>query len=54
MPLALSTCVLFILFTQSVNGAQFLDITVLSVLFVLFPPVFHTVVVPLTSMYALL
>ena len=33
MPLALSTCVLFILLMQSVNGAQFLNTTFLLLLF---------------------
>ena len=54
MALALSICVLLISLMQSVNGAQFLSI----IFFLLFEfaavPVFGTVIVPLTSIYALL
>ena len=41
---------------QSLNGAQFLTVTFLLVLFAAAPAaaVFRTVIVPLTSMYALL
>ena len=51
MSLALSTCVLFILLMQSVNGAQFSNITFLFLLFgVAAVPVFKIVIVPLTCM----
>ena len=54
MSLALSISVLFISLMQSVNGAQHLII----IFFLLFEtvavPAFATVIVPLTSMYALL
>ena len=54
MPLALSTWVLFILFMQSVNGAQFLNIAFLFVLLAAAPSaaVLLTVIFPLTSIYA--
>ena len=54
MPLALSTCVLLISFMQIVNGAQFLNITFLLVLFASASAaaVLLTVIVPLTRMYA--
>ena len=54
MPLALSTWVLFILFMQSVNGAQFLNIAFLFVLVAAAPSaaVLLTVIFPLTSIYA--
>ena len=51
MSLALYTCVLFISLMQSVNGAQFLNITFLP----LFPPPAAnaaTVIVPLRNIYA--
>ena len=52
MYLALSISVLFTSLMQSVNGAQFLII----IFFLLFgfaaSPVFETVIVPLTSIYA--
>ena len=52
MSLALSICVLFILITQSVNGAQFL----INIFFLLFGfaavPVFGTIIFRLTSIYA--
>ena len=53
---ASSTCVLFISVMQTANGAQFLNITFLLVLFTTAPAaaVFGTVIVPLTSMHALL
>ena len=53
MSLALSTCILFILHMQSVNGAQFSNITFLPVLFaaVAAAAVFGTVIVSLTCMY---
>ena len=52
--LALSTCVLFISLMQLKNGAQFLNITFLLVLFAAAPTsdVSSTVIVPLISMYA--
>ena len=51
MSLSLSTCVLFISLIQSVNGAQFLNVTYL-MLFL--PPAANsaTVIVPLKSIYA--
>ena len=51
---AKSNCVLFISVKQVVNGAQFLNITFLLVLFTAATSaaVFGTVIVPLTSMYA--
>ena len=51
---ALSIWVLFILLTQLVNGAQFLDITFLAALFAAAPSaaVLLTVIFPLTSIYA--
>ena len=52
MSLALSICVLFILITQSVNGAQFL----IHIFFPLFGfaavPLFRTIIFGLTSIYA--
>ena len=51
MSLGVSTCVLFIPLNQSVNRAQFLNVTLL----LLFPPPASntaTVIVPLTSIYA--
>ena len=48
MSLALSACILFILLMQSVNVAQFLNITSFT-LFLL--PVFAVVLVPLISIY---
>ena len=50
---ALSFCVLFILLKQLVNGAQFLNITFLLVLFAAAPPaaVLLTVIFPLASIY---
>ena len=48
MCFALSTCVLFISLIQSVNGAQFLNITFL----LLSPAPPATDIVPLTSIYA--
>ena len=51
MPVVLSICVVFISLMQSVNGAQFLNTTSIS----LFPPPASnsaTVTVPLTSIYA--
>ena len=54
MSLALSTCVLFILLIQLVNGAKFLNTTFLLVLFALEPAaaVLLTAIVPLTRTYA--
>ena len=53
MSLSLSTCVLFISLMQSVNGAQFLNITFLFLLFgAADVPVFRILRVPLTCMYA--
>ena len=50
---ASSTCVLFIPLMQLVKGARFLNITFLSVsLGTAAVPVFETVIVTLTSMYA--
>ena len=48
MPLALSSCVLFISLMQSVNGAQFLNIAFLLILFAAAGAtvVFGTVLVP--------
>ena len=49
--LALSTCVLFISLMQLVNGAQFLNITFLFLLFgAAAVPMLFTYIVPLTSM----
>ena len=50
---ALSIWVLFILLMKLVNGAQFLNITFLFVLFAAPPPpaVLLTVIFPLTSIY---
>ena len=51
MSLALSICVLFISFMQSVNEAQFLNTS--SILLFLLPPANSaTVIVPFTSIYA--
>ena len=54
MSLALSTCVFLISLMQIVNGAQFLNITFLPVLFAVAgeAAVLLTVIVPLTRMYA--
>ena len=54
MSLTLSTCVLSISLMQLVNGAQFLNITFLLVLFVSASAaaVLLTVIVPLTRIYA--
>ena len=54
MHLALSICVLLISFIQLVNGARFLNITFLLVLFAAAPPeaVLLTLIVPLTRIYA--
>ena len=54
MSLVLSTCVLLISLMQLVNGAQFLNITFLSVLLALASAgaVLLTVIVPLTKIYA--
>ena len=54
MPLALSTCVLFILLKQLENGAQFLVITNLLELFAnaTAAVVFGMVTDPLTTLYA--
>ena len=56
MSLALSTCVLLISLMQLVNGAQFLNITFLLVLFASASAAaaLLTVIVPLTKIYALL
>ena len=52
MSLALFTCVLFILLTQSLNGAKFLNITFFPTLFRTGAfPVFDIVRVPLTCIY---
>ena len=52
----LSICVLFILFMQSENGAQFLNTTSTLLLFTIVgvTAVFGTVIVPLASIYATL
>ena len=50
MTLVLSTCVLFISFTQPVNGAQFLDFSFLLLLFTATYAVFLTDIISLTSM----
>ena len=54
MYLAISTCVLFISLMQSVNGAQFVNVTFLLVLFAAAPSaeVSSTDLFPLTSIYA--
>ena len=54
MSLALSTCVLLISLIHLVNGAQFLNITFLLVLFTAAPAaaVLLTLIVPLTRIYA--
>ena len=54
MSLTLSTCVLLISLMQIVNGAQFLNITFLLVLFApaSAAAVLLTVIVPLTRIYA--
>ena len=53
MSLALSACVLFFSLMQSVYGAQFLNTFSLFILFGAAPvPVFGTVIVPLTAIYA--
>ena len=53
MSLALSICVLFVSLIQPVNGAQFLNTSSLFLLFgAASVPVFGTVIVPLTAMYA--
>ena len=55
MLLALTFCVFFISLMQSVNGAQFLNTTSISLLlFATAGPtaLFETVIVPLTSIYA--
>ena len=54
MSLVLSTYVLLISLMQLVNGAQFLNITFLLVLFAVAPSeaVLLTVIVPLTRIYA--
>ena len=54
MSLALSICVLLISLIQLVNGAQFLNITFLSLLFTAAPAaaVLSTLIVPLTGIYA--
>ena len=54
MSLALSTCVLFISLMQLMNGAQFLNVTFLLVLFALASAAVEllTVIVPLTRIYA--
>ena len=54
MSLALSTYVLFILLTQSRNGAQFLNFIFLLVLFAAAPAaeVYSIDIIPLTSVYA--
>ena len=53
MSLALSTCVLLILLMQLVNGAQFLNVALLLVLFASASAaaVLLTVIVPLTRIY---
>ena len=52
--LALSICVLFIWLIQLINGAQFLNITILLALFASASAaaVFGTVIILLTSIYA--
>ena len=54
MSLALSICVLLISLIQLVNGAQFLNITFLFVLFTAAPAaaVLLALIVPLTRIYA--
>ena len=53
MSLELSICVLFVSLIQPVNGAQFLNTSSLFLLFgAAAVPVFGTVIVPLTAMYA--
>ena len=52
MSLALSICVLLISLIQLVNGAQFLNITFLSLLFTAAPAVLLTLIVPLTRIHA--
>ena len=54
MPLALSTSLLLISLMQLINGAQFLNITFLLVLFASAPAaaVLLTLIVPLTRIYA--
>ena len=54
MPLALSTCIMFISLMQSVNGTDYSNITFLLPLFatVAVAVVFETDIVPLTSMHA--
>ena len=54
MSLALSICVLLILLMQLVNGAQFLNITFLSIIFASAPAaaLLLTAIVPLTRIYA--
>ena len=52
MSLALSICVLFISFMQSVNRAQFSNPTSLFPLFALSLPRTAIYIVPLTSIYA--
>ena len=54
MPLALSTCLLLISLMQLINGAQFLNITFLLVLFASAPAaaVLLTLIVPLAIIYA--
>ena len=51
MSLILSTCVLFILLIQPVNGSQFLNVTFL---LLLLPPTGNvaTVIVPVTGIHA--
>ena len=53
MPLALSTCIMFISLMQSVNGTDHSNITFLLPLFatVAVAVVFETDIVPLTSMH---
>ena len=53
IPRASSTCILFISLTQLVIGTQLLNITYLVLLHTAVAiPVFGTVIVPLTCMYA--
>ena len=54
MSLALSISVLFVSLMQSVNGAQHLIIIFFLLFGTVAVPAFATVIVPLTSMYALL
>ena len=54
MSLALSISALFISLMQSVNGTQHLIIIFFLLLGTVAVPAFATVIVPLTSMYALL